>query len=54
MSNPIAAALVEAWESGNPVTPTPIADMAAAEDIAAAVLEALGALPGGVAQPWGL
>jgi hypothetical protein len=48
MSNPIAAALVEAWESGNPVTPTPIADMAAAEDIAAAVLEALGALPCGL------
>ncbi len=48
MSNPIAAALVEAWESGNPVSPTPIADMATAEDIAAEVLQSLGVLPCGL------
>lgn len=48
MNDAIAAALIEAWESGNAVAPAPVTDMAAAEDIAAMLLEGLGALPCGL------
>lgn len=50
MKDAIAAALIEAWESGNSVSrlPEPLADPAAAEDIAAAVLDGLALLPCGL------
>lgn len=50
MKDAIAAALIEAWESGNPVSrlTEPLADPAAAEDIAAAVLDGLAMLPCGL------